>query len=445
MFSPFKCLFNAKSLICKAPWVSMSISMDGTISPCCYTINTDRNNANAKWGRRKISDIWEGDVFQMYRKRIKAGVLPDACSICRDKIFAQEFKSLKTQEYERFNCKTKTPLIIELSVDNVCNLECIMCNSINSSKIANAKGARFKGIDDYDQLFEELKAFIPRVEEMIFTGGEPFLSKFYFRIWDEIIKTNPECKITLNTNCTVLNNESKEIIERGNFRFNVSIDSFKKENYELIRKNANFETVYANFEYLVDYSKRKAVPLAVAVCPLIYNYKDIPELINVCNQHHAYVHFVHVFGAQNSSLSLSDINTLDVALDFLTLHNPPSGNEIEQHNFDQYKSLIKDVRQWKVNNTVLQNALSEINNAKERARFETNFETLKENLDDNRQKKIISVIDCLSGNYKINILLDEINAIPNSVLEEYLDVLPIDEIAEYFTILIREAILTKYS
>lgn len=433
--------FKATPPICKAPWVSISIGMDGTISPCCYTINYDRNNEKAKWGKYAIKEIWESEIFQIYRKSIKSGLLPDACSICRDKIARKEFSSLKTQEFVRFNHKTKTPLIIELSVDNTCNLECIMCNSINSSKIASIKNSGFKGINNYERLFIELKEYIPKLEEMIFTGGEPFLSKFYFRLWNEIIETNPNCKITLNTNCTVLSKEAKEIIEKANFSFNVSIDSFNKKTYESIRKNADFETTLNNFKYLVNYSARKEVPLAVAVCPLKQNYKDIPELINICNQYGAFVHFVHVFGAQNSALSNAGVNTLNLALRILENNTPLSETETEQLNLQEYNSLIEDIKQWKENNTIIETKLSEINTQEENDKYINDLINIKTKLNKKQQEQLENAINCLPENYKNGVLIDVINSLPQSTLSDYLEILPSDEIAEYLGELLRSNIL----
>ena len=434
----FNRFFKRRELICKAPWVSISMSMDGTISPCCYTLNTDRFVADSKWGEHSLKEVWTGNVFEEYRKKIKNNIFPDACSICKEKIQRKAFDSVKTLEFDRFNEKTKYPLIIEISVDNTCNLECVMCNSVSSSKIAEAKGVKNQGINDYDRLFEELKEFIPHAEEMIFTGGEPFLSRFYFNIWKEIIKTNPNCKITLNTNATIITEEAKEIIEQGNFSFNLSIDSFDKDSYEQIRKNADFDTTFSNFKYLLEYSHRKNVPLAVAVCPLVSNFKDIPNLLEVCTQHNAYVHFVHVFGAHSFALSSADEIILDQAIKMYSETKLRTNIEIEQHNASQFEALISDVKQWKIDNRIIKEYLDEIDIEASKDLYLVEYEKLIGKSDNIDVNKLNSVFEMLPEYFRTAQFISLLNDIPVNILVEYLSNLPEDEISEYFRILFNE-------
>jgi len=48
----------------------------------------------------------------------------------------------------------------------------------------------------------------------------------YYDIWDLIIRKNPKCEIVVQTNATVLNNRIKNLLETGNFKISISIDSY---------------------------------------------------------------------------------------------------------------------------------------------------------------------------------------------------------------------------
>ena len=68
---------------------------------------------------------------------------------------------------------------------------------------------------------------------------------------------NPSVKISVTSNSTVLNDRIKKILEKLRFNFTISIDSVNKETYEKIRKNASFEETFYNFDYYLEYTKRK--------------------------------------------------------------------------------------------------------------------------------------------------------------------------------------------
>ena len=72
---------------CDFPWQRNFVTYDGHVHPCCYTTQTgDRQAQN---GRRfgnlldqAYDQIWRGNSYSEFRKKMKAGVLPHQCEHC---------------------------------------------------------------------------------------------------------------------------------------------------------------------------------------------------------------------------------------------------------------------------------------------------------------------------------------------------------------------------
>jgi MoaA/NifB/PqqE/SkfB family radical SAM enzyme len=72
---------------CDFPWKRNFVTYDGYVHPCCYTTQTgDRSAQNQRSFGNLIShqfqDLWNGDAYSAFRKKMQAGVLPRACEHC---------------------------------------------------------------------------------------------------------------------------------------------------------------------------------------------------------------------------------------------------------------------------------------------------------------------------------------------------------------------------
>ncbi len=416
------------------------------MSPCCYTLIPDSITGNAYITDSTLNEIWNGDVFKKYRKFVRKNNLPPSCYLCRDKLFHQDFDSIKIREFDHLPILKKFPSLIELNIDNTCNLECVMCSSVNSSRIAARYGVKTRLLDT-EKIFEQLQDFLPHVKEMIFSGGEPFMSHTYFRIWEELIKENPACKITLNTNATVINQQVKDIIEKGNFYFNISLDSLVKETYEKIRVHSKFETFIDNFHYLLEYSTRKNVPVSAPVCPLVLNYKEIPNLISFCNEHHVYMVFLHVFGAHRVALNAAPSNLLEDALHLYENTKLKSETKVEKHNAMRFHSLLADVKIWIAEAKKQEAFIKKLD--VDAIVFRDKFEAWKNNLalntdyDNDRIllfEKLEQIFDELPGYFKSGFFADAMQNYPPATYINLLKTFPVAEIAEYFRIIFKQHI-----
>jgi MoaA/NifB/PqqE/SkfB family radical SAM enzyme len=72
---------------CDFPWKRNFVTYDGYVHPCCYTTQTgDRAAQNQRSFGNLIShqfqDLWNGDAYSAFRKKMQAGILPRACEHC---------------------------------------------------------------------------------------------------------------------------------------------------------------------------------------------------------------------------------------------------------------------------------------------------------------------------------------------------------------------------
>lgn len=364
--------------LCYAPFTSIKISIDGRVSPCCYNKSHDDS-----YVLKDMSGIWYGEVFYNYRSHIKKDSLPSSCAICEKSILNNEFDSVKIHQYDNYKVSRLgklQPRAIEMAISNTCNLECIMCNGRHSSSIRKNRENLPILEDLFGEKFRtEMKDYIPYLQEAIFAGGEPFLIPLYYDIWEDIIRLNPKCEISIVTNGTILNDRIKSLMERGNFKINLSFDAVSKDTYERIRVNANYEETIKNLEYFGSIMNRKGKRLHIPICPLKINRYEIPDLVRFCNMRGYSLNFVFMFGAIDHVLSSLRSEELVELKIFYKSQKFEDNDENSKRNLREFNDLVLRIDNW-------------IKDAIRKENFETSFDLGKSNVGE-LKKEFIDNLD----------------------------------------------------
>jgi hypothetical protein len=149
-----------------------------------------------------------------------------------------------------------------------------------------------------------------------------------------------------------------DLMGKGRFSLIVSIDSLKKDVFEAIRKNADFEKVLENLQYFIQYTNQKKSYIGISVCPMRKNQEEIPEIINFCNKHDIAVTFNKVWHPADCSLwNLSSSELKDIESKYLKA-SLPSKSHTEYHNLSQFKNLIQQINSWHSQSVMRENKLS---------------------------------------------------------------------------------------
>ncbi|MDZ4846260.1 MAG: radical SAM protein [Chitinophagales bacterium] len=334
--------------ICHAPFKSIYLGHHGRAIACCY----NRTYFLGSYPENSIRDIWFGEKANELREAIKNNDLSKGCNSCLTQIAAYNFDATKAKQYDhsKFN-ENLFPSTIEFELDNTCNLECVMCSGDYSSLIRTNREKREPLKSPYDDNFlEQLKEFIPYLEEVKFYGGEPFLIETYYKIWEMLMKMNPSVRISVQTNATILNNRVKNILAKTNFHIGVSLDSLQKEVYEKIRINANFDRVMENIDFFYKYCKERNTFFGISACMLRDNWKEMPDFIRFCNERSIPVYFHTIFFPLDRSIHSLEINELDEIICHYENHLSmlPEKTPIEGKNKNHLNDAVNQVKKWRM-------------------------------------------------------------------------------------------------
>lgn len=332
-----------KYLLCHAPFKNLYFQSDGNVISCC-------NNRFYNLGiypENSITEIWKGRKLKMLRDHIIHDDLSLGCNFCYSSVRAGNYSGMPALAFDEYASQKDYPVSLELELDNTCNLECVMCCGSLSSGIRKNRDKLPPIPQIYDESFiNSLDAIIPNLKRVKFIGGEPFLIKIYYAIWDKILTYNPQCVIDLQTNATILNDKMKDLLARGNFRIGVSLDSLNKETYESIRVNAHFATVMKNIKFFSSYAKTKGHPLSISVCPMRINWREIPELILFCDKLDASIYFNTVFFPYNLAIYSLNSQEIKAIYEYLSFNGQKGESFSAKKNQERLKQFLNQINFW---------------------------------------------------------------------------------------------------
>jgi MoaA/NifB/PqqE/SkfB family radical SAM enzyme len=352
-----------KGIVCHAPFVSLNFEQNGNVRACCY--NT--KDILGTWPQQSLREIWWGKKARMLREHIRNNDLGGGCSECGNMIIAGNHHGVRARYFDEYapnGLGTRLhyfrnqltgyvhyPRVLEFELSNECNLECVMCNGYFSSSIRKNREKLPPIVSPYnDRFVDELDEFIPHITDAKFLGGEPFMIEIYLKIWERILKIKPSVRIHITTNGTFLNHRIKDLLEGLKAGIIVSIDAVKEETYNKIRINGNFKKVMENLSYLLDYTQRKRTFISMAACPIIYNWKELPEMLSFCLERNIALYFNAVFTPEELSLREQPIELLQEIISYLESNPAPEkqGNPLSPRNLsiEAYNDFIKLLKGW---------------------------------------------------------------------------------------------------
>ncbi len=330
--------------LCYAPFKSMYIGHKGKVSACCFgrTYLLGNVTQNSLW------EIWQGEQTQKLREALSNNDLSKGCLVCAEQMNGHNFENVNALHFERYPQNTTPyPSLLEFELSNECNLECVMCHGLSSSLI-RSKREKLPPLNNvYDDSFmAQLDVFIPHLYEAKFFGGEPFLIEIYLKIWEQMVRLNPAIRIAVQTNGTVLNNRTKDLLERGHFNIGVSIDGADKATYEAIRINGKYEQVMDNLHYFHDYCKRKKTFFGLSACAMQENRYGLANLVRLANTFECNVYFNTVFYPRHSSLKFLDTEELKKTIATLEAEEFPENSPSQRKNKKQFQNMLRQLEFW---------------------------------------------------------------------------------------------------
>jgi len=296
---------------CKLKWSWSTLYLYSGVSSSCHRTTFHPLN------KSNFFNFHNNEHVIKDRLHMLAGEWPEKnCSYCKEieKVggFSDRMQHLAIPDQvpaELENDPTSvivSPRILEVFLNNVCNLGCLYCSPSNSSVINyehikfgdfDKNGITLKSIaqDSSTELFPLLLDWLGKnyssLERLSILGGEPFFQKEFVVLLDFLSQQkNSNCEINIVTNLMVPHQMLKKFIAQ--FRtmlvakkikrldITCSIDCFGPQQ-EYVRSGLDLEQWKKNFEYLID---QPWIKLNINQVITVLTIRTMPELLEYLNE-----------------------------------------------------------------------------------------------------------------------------------------------------------------
>ncbi|MCX7862326.1 MAG: radical SAM protein [Bacteroidales bacterium] len=277
----------ANKPLCNAPFANIYIDGKGNVTPCCF----NRDDILGNIFTNDLSQIWNSTTAIKIRELLANHKFPLGCIICEVNLKSNNYYNSGIFTYSTLNYKKTQIQSIDFELSYWCNLSCVMCYLHN-------KTYELSEIQE-QQILEKLSPYLKSIRKTRFFGGEPLLIPIYRKIWQQIVEVNSSCNILVQTNGTIIDREIESLAKKGNFIFNISIDSLHIENSSKIRRGSNIEQILNNLKKFKELSKKD---ITLTITPMTLNWKEIPAIVKFANKNKLQIIFNKLIQPQNLSL-----------------------------------------------------------------------------------------------------------------------------------------------
>lgn len=313
---------------CPYPWIHVMTQPTGTVSWCCVARDNFKNDDGSMFDLNRgdrIETVWNNDHMRKIRKQMIEGETVKGCEHCYD-LEKMGFPSYRTNyirdwfEYsghgpeiveriERSKSNDyrveEAPMYLDFRLGNLCNLKCRMCQPQNSSQIQK----EYKRIEENDpmagqfikdhftwgqfadhitpwqddpEFLRQVEEWLPGVNKLYFTGGEPTLIERTYWILEKCVELGIAGNIELvfNSNMTNIKGRFINLVEQfKKVLMCFSVDAYGELN-EYIRGASHWAVTDENVRRYCSSSVVGSLLFSPVI--QVYNILDITRLLDYC-------------------------------------------------------------------------------------------------------------------------------------------------------------------
>ena len=325
---------------CPYPWIHVMTQPSGTVNFCCVAngqIKTDDSFMEfdgmqtgdvlllSKGG--DMRDVWNSKHYKHIRRQMDTGERVIGCEPCYDledlgipsyrENYIKDWMGWhrNADEIERIIEKSREndyhvdepPQYLDFRLGTLCNLRCRMCQSQNSSAIYKelkddelytqeerdfvVKHTHWNDFSDYTQpwfdtpeFLEAVEEWLPNVNRLYFTGGEPTIIQRTYWILEKCVELGIAKDIDLVFNSNMTNIQPRFLDLLAKFRdvlMCLSVDGYAQYN-EYIRSGSTWSIVD---KHIRDYAQSEVVGnILFSPVVQIYNILNITELLDYAEE-----------------------------------------------------------------------------------------------------------------------------------------------------------------
>jgi len=331
---------NYSKTFCPYPWIHVMTQPSGTVNFCCVAngqIKTDDSFMEfdgmqtgdvlllSKGG--DMRDVWNSKHYKHIRRQMDTGERVVGCEPCYDledlgipsyrENYIKDWMGWhrNADEIERIIEKSREndyhvdepPQYLDFRLGTLCNLRCRMCQSQNSSAIYKelkddelytqeerdfvVKHTHWNDFSDYTQpwfdtpeFLEAVEEWLPNVNRLYFTGGEPTIIQRTYWILEKCVELGIAKDIDLVFNSNMTNIQPRFLDLLAKFRdvlMCLSVDGYAQYN-EYIRSGSTWSIVD---KHIRDYAQSEVVGnILFSPVVQIYNILNITELLDYAEE-----------------------------------------------------------------------------------------------------------------------------------------------------------------
>ena len=331
---------NYSKTFCPYPWIHVMTQPSGTVNFCCVAngqIKTDDSFMEFDGMQTgtpillnqggDMRDVWNSKHYKHIRRQMDTGERVVGCEPCYD-LEDLGIPSYRTNyikdwlgwhrnadEIERIIEKSREndyhvdepPQYLDFRLGTLCNLRCRMCQSQNSSAIYKelkddelytqeerdfvVKHTHWNDFSDYTQpwfdtpeFLESVEEWLPNVNRLYFTGGEPTIIQRTYWILEKCVELGIAKDIDLVFNSNMTNIQPRFLDLLAKFRdvlMCLSVDGYAQYN-EYIRSGSTWSIVD---KHIRDYAQSEVVGnILFSPVVQIYNILNITELLDYAEE-----------------------------------------------------------------------------------------------------------------------------------------------------------------
>jgi Flp pilus assembly protein TadD len=264
---------------CYSPWVSLYFNTVGDVIACCKNQGFILGNI----GRESLDDIWKGARIHQLRKALANYNFGAGCGHCEWQIKSGNYQGVYTRIFEEFPVESQVPewpAMMEFTISNTCNFECVMCYGELSSSIRGHREQLPPLPKVYDdRFFSDLRRYLPHLKRAKFFGGEPFLAAENYRVFDLMTELGVAIPSHVTTNGSIWNARVEQVLERLPISISVSVDGATKKTFDSIRVNGDFDVVMRNARRFQDYCFRNGRDFNLVHCLMRQNWHEFADFL----------------------------------------------------------------------------------------------------------------------------------------------------------------------
>lgn len=263
--------------LCHAAATQLSLAPNGDVFVCCRSRRRLGTIATSS-----LSELWRGSQRLAVAGDLSAGRWGDGCDACAAEVGAEGREGSFPQQFDYLDDggDPAWPRRIDFMLSNVCNLQCVQCSGDLSSSIRAKREHRPPLGRPYgDAFFADVELFLPHLRWASFEGGEPFLARENFRVWDAIGRVNPQIECVVCTNATKWNDAVRDVVSSLAMDVIVSLDGITAATYEEVRIDADFDQVMANIDHLSEVVTSHGRRFSINHCLMPQNVDEFASLL----------------------------------------------------------------------------------------------------------------------------------------------------------------------